>query len=86
MLCPYCNSKIDHDTHTLTLTGSRLTVYEKVLASGPTGAHINELRRLLGTKASTIPVIVHYVNKAIAPLKIIRRNSFFRLRVEGVDK
>ncbi len=68
------------------MTAKRRQVYEYILAGGPEGVLVEALVRDLypDRKDTSVRTAIHYINKAIAPRRIIRRGG--RITVQLKEK
>lgn len=85
-LCPFCQSKVDAPPPEFQLTDKQKKVYDAVVAAGPDGVTVEKLMlKLYPDKSQTsLRTAVHYINRKMAPLRIVRKN--FRYSVQLLEK
>lgn len=70
--CPYCGTPMEQDPFDVKLSPRRMAIFRMVANAGPDGISEHDLDRGVSTGKgkSTVRSAIHYINKAITPLKI----------------
>lgn len=66
------------DPFAVKLSRKRKLIFEAIVSAGEAGISEEELDRILfsGNRKSTVRSAIHYINKAIYPLRIEGRNGY----------
>ena len=82
MRCPYCNGPIENKIEHLPMSAKRRAILDCVLESGQEGISRKEIVDRFFSEAqskTTLRTTLHYINKAIAPLRIYVRGGVVHL-------
>jgi hypothetical protein len=82
-LCPFCQSPVQSPPKELELTKKQRSVYEYIIAAGPEGVAVDRVMLDLypDKSGTTLRTAVHYINKAMKPLRIVRRNHRYTVQL-----
>lgn len=82
-LCPFCQSPVKAPPIEFKLTERQRAVYDYIVAAGPEGVAVDRVMLDLYPDRSetTLRTAMHYINKAMKPLRIIRRNGRFMVQL-----
>lgn len=86
--CPFCKGPIEAPPPEFQLTKRQREVYEYIVAAGPNGADVDHVMADLYSSHSgtTLRTAVHYINRVMAPLKIVRKNHRYSVQIVEGDK
>lgn len=82
-ICPFCHSQVKSPPQEYELTTKQKAVYDFIVAAGPEGIWVSEvMEALYPNKSNTsLRTAVHYINKAMKPLRIIRKNHRYTVQL-----
>lgn len=82
-LCPFCQSPVKAPPVEFQMTAKQKVVYDYIVAAGPEGVAVDRVMLDLYPDRSetTLRTAMHYINKAMKPLRIIRRNGRFMVQL-----
>lgn len=81
MKCPYCGSEVERSLNSYPLSIKQAKVFKMIIEAGQDGVKLTDLRSSLFGRNSyiTVRTSIHYINKKIAPLRIISNGKTVRL-------
>lgn len=85
MKCPYCGSEVERSLNSYPLSVKQAKVFKMIVEAGQDGVSIADLRSSLfrGNSYITVRTSIHYINKKIAPLRILSNGKVYRINRVG---
>lgn len=82
-ICPFCQSPVQSPPQEYGLTVKQKIVYDYIVAAGPEGVAVDRVMLdLYPDKSNTsLRTAVHYINKAMKPLRIVRKNHRYSVQL-----
>ena len=82
-LCPFCHGPVKSPPREYELTPKQKSVYDFIVSAGPEGVAVDRVMfELYPAKSNTtLRTAVHYINKAMKPLRIVRKNHRYNVQL-----